>query len=56
MFKIVVMEINPLAELGAPAAEVKRFEQCVDELNIRALIAAVNQKPRNPRTPKESKK
>jgi hypothetical protein len=56
MYKIVVTEINPLADLGAPAVEVRRFEQTVDELNLRAVITAVNQKPRAPRKPKEAKK
>jgi len=56
MFKVLVTEINPLADLGAPAVEVRRFEQTVDELNLRAVIAAVNAKPRRPRERKEAKK
>ncbi len=56
MFKITVTEVNPLADLGAPQTEIKRFEQTVDDLKLRALIAVVNQKPRKPRTAKEAKK
>ncbi len=55
MFKVVVTEVNAMSDLGAQASEVKRFEQCVDVLDLRAVISAVNQKPRKPREPKVKK-
>ena len=55
MFRIEVTEINPLSEVGAPAAELKVFSQCVDTIDLRALFAAVNQRQRKQRTPNTKK-
>lgn len=59
MFKVSVSEISaPTTE--SPVSEVPqmyhwqvvRYEQTVDALDMNALIAAVNRKPRKPRVPK----
>ena len=51
MFKVTVTEVG----LQDAEKEIVRFEQIVDELNLRAVIAAVNAKPRKPRTPAKPK-
>ena len=54
MFRIVVTEIqhNDTAIEG----EIKRYEQVVDELDLRAVVNAVMQKKRGPRAPKKDAK
>lgn len=53
MFRVLVEEIAERYPADAPASDpVKRFEQCVDELNLRAVIQAVNLRPRKAREPK----
>jgi hypothetical protein len=48
MFKVVVTEIG----LHPDTPAIVRFEQTVDLLDLRAVISAVNQKPRKAREPK----
>lgn len=45
MFRIVVTEFVA----GDEKSEVKRYEQTVDELDLRAVVNAVMQKKRGPR-------
>ena len=56
MFRIEVTEINPLSEVGAPAAELKVFEQITETIDLRAVFAGVNQRQRKPRTTREKVK
>ena len=53
MFRVTVEEILEVNPKDAPASDpIKRFEQCVDALDLSAVIAAVNRKPRKPRVAK----
>jgi hypothetical protein len=56
MFRVTVVEVNPLADLGAPPVEMELFKQTVPELDMRALAALINQRPRKPRAPNAVKK
>lgn len=51
MFKVEVIEVLSIAD-GEPEHTIVRFTQMVDELNIRAVIAATNLRPRKPREAK----
>lgn len=48
-FRIEIYEIESAAGTEAKGREVKRYEQVVEELDLRAVMAAVNQKKRGPR-------
>lgn len=48
MFEIVVKEITAPAD-GSQAAEIARYRQIVDVIDLRAVMAAVNKKPRKSR-------
>lgn len=50
MFRIVVTEETK--DAPTETSEIVRYTQVVDELNLRAVMQAVNQKPRKPRTKK----
>lgn len=50
-FRVVVSEIKSLEEPEA-SNPITRYEQVVDDLDLLALMAAVNRKKRAPRTPK----
>lgn len=62
MFKIVISELFDQSVPLEPGArlisgelekrEVKRYEQIVDNIDLPAVMAAVNRKKRAPRTPK----
>ncbi len=52
VFKVTVEELLQ----NEPENRIKRFEQTVDELNLKKLIAAVNDKPRGPRAKKPDEK
>lgn len=54
MFRIVVTEIKN--NDTAIEAEVKRYEQTVDELDLRAVVNAVMSKKRGPRAAKKEVK
>lgn len=53
-FRIVVTELDA-APIGAQEknAEIKRYEQTVDELDLRAVMDAVNKTKRGPRVAKK---
>jgi hypothetical protein len=51
VFKVEVTEVLSIAD-GEPEHMIVRFTQMVDELNIRAVIAATNLRPRKAREPK----
>ena len=53
MFRITIEEIvtTPSSE-GENDALVKRYEQTVEEINLKAIIAAVNAQKRGPRAAK----
>ncbi len=58
MFEVVITEVSAHSESNpqSPAPmRVERYRQTVDVLDIRAVMAAVNHKPRKPRTPKAEK-
>lgn len=48
MFNVIVTETRESAN-GAEPVAIERFRQCVDELDIPRLIAAINAKPRKQR-------
>jgi hypothetical protein len=52
-FRVVVTEVNPLADLGAPPMENEIFRQSVEALDLRSVIEAINRRPRKPREPRE---
>lgn len=54
MYRVTVEEIVPaaIAAQDQSALLVKRYTQEVDLLDLNAVIAAVNRKPRKPRTVK----
>jgi hypothetical protein len=47
MFTVTVVET--LVETNVEPEVVQRYEQTVDAIDLRAIISAVNQKPRKPR-------
>jgi hypothetical protein len=51
VFKVEVTEVLSTAD-GKPEDTIVRFTQIVDELNIRAVIAATNLRPRKAREQK----
>jgi len=54
MFKIEITE--EITEPGqTEKSEVVRYMQMLDLIDLRAIMAAVNKKPRAPRTKKEAK-
>ena len=57
-FKIVVTEVTRQISDDAnsmKAVEVERYAQTVEELDLRAVMAAVNHRPRKPRVRKDAK-
>lgn len=51
MFKVTVEEVTGILD-GEPELIIERYKQVVDQLNLRAVMAAVNQTPRKPRAKK----
>lgn len=51
-FKVTVEEITTAQDETLPSS-IKRYEQTVDAINLRAVMAAVNQVPRKSRAKKE---
>lgn len=49
MFKITVVELTGQHMPSDQPEEIKRYEQIVDALDLPAVMAAVNRKPRAPR-------
>ena len=52
MFKVVVTEVSQGTDTPQ---QVVRYEQCVDALDLIAIIEAVNAKPRKVREPRAAK-
>ena len=52
MFKVTIEEFQGAPLDGQTPAPVKRYEQTVDVIDMRAVMAAVNKKPRAPRVRK----
>lgn len=55
MFEVVLRDLFAKQTANVEAEYIERYRQTVDVLDIRAVMAAVNQKPRKPRTPKAEK-
>ena len=55
-YRITVEEIETSGESETRAADtfaaIRRYEQTTDALDLKAVIAAINKKPRAPRTKK----
>lgn len=54
-FRIEIYEIESPAGTDAKGRDVKRYEQVVDVIDIKKIIAAINSKPRGPRAKKGEK-
>ena len=52
MFKVTIEEFQGAPEDGQAAPPVKRYEQTVDVIDMKRVMAAVNHKPRAPRKPR----
>lgn len=55
MFRILIEESTQPQQEGTPTQYIKRYEQTVDELDLRLVMQAVNKVPRKPRIRKEAK-
>jgi hypothetical protein len=49
MFEVIVTEVNQAAD-GTRSGTVERYRQCVDAIDLRAVMAAVNKRPRKSRS------
>lgn len=46
MFRITVIEVTGMVADGLPLPDITRYEQTVDAIDLAALTAMVNRKPR----------
>lgn len=52
-FRVTVEELTESDEPASTWAAIRRYEQTVDVIDLRAVVAAINHKPRAPRQKKQ---